>query len=78
VEWDTGVDPRQGLTERVIGLAIDVHRSLGQGLLESAYETCLCFEPADADITFTWQATLPIIYKGVRLEAGYRLDIVVE
>ena len=65
------------LTQRVIGLAIDVHRGLGPGLLESAYEACLCAELAEAGIRFTRQVTLPIIYKSVRLERAYRLDIVV-
>lgn len=65
------------LTERVIGLAIDVHRHLGPGLLESAYEECLCFELAQAGIEHRRQVPLPVIYKDVRLECGYRIDIVV-
>ncbi len=69
---------RDPLTERVIGLAIDVHRWLGPGLLESAYEECLCFELQSNAIEYKRQVPLPIIYKSVRLDCGYRLDIVVE
>jgi GxxExxY protein len=68
---------RDPLSERVIGLAIDVHRALGPGLLESAYEECLCLELRLAEIGHARQVPLPIIYKGVRLDCGYRLDIVV-
>lgn len=60
----------EDLTERVIGAAIEVHRSLGPGLLESAYEECLCHEPH--------QVPLPVEYKGVKLDCGYRLDLIVE
>lgn len=66
------------LSERVIGLAIDVHRYLGPGLLESAYEECLCFELKDHEIAYSRQVPLPIAYKGIRLECGYRMDIVAE
>jgi GxxExxY protein len=66
------------LTERVIGLAIDVHRSLGPGLLESAYEECLCFELAQHRIDHRRQVPLPVVYKSVKLECGYRLDFVVQ
>jgi GxxExxY protein len=66
------------LTEKVIGLAIDVHRQLGPGLLESAYEECLCYELGHARLTFRRQVALPIVYKSVRLDCGYRLDVVVE
>jgi len=72
------VDPRDSLTERVIGLAIEVHRGLGPGLLESAYEECLCFELKAAAISFARQVPLPVTYKTVRLECGYRMDLVVE
>jgi GxxExxY protein len=67
-----------GLGERVIGLGIDVHRHLGPGLLESAYEECLCFELAQAGIAYRRQVPLPIVYKDIRLDCGYRMDIVVE
>ncbi|MBC3833602.1 GxxExxY protein [Undibacterium amnicola] len=66
------------LTERVIGAAIEVHRVLGPGLLESAYEHCLCHELSLRDIRFTRQITLPVHYKGVEIEAAYRLDLLIE
>lgn len=66
------------LSEKVIGYAIEVHRHLGPGLLESAYEACLCKELRYAGIEFERQVILPINYKGEELEVGYRLDILVE
>jgi len=66
------------LTEKVIGLAIGVHRQLGPGLLESAYEECLCYELAQANFVFRRQVALPVVYKSVRLDCGYRLDVVIE
>jgi GxxExxY protein len=66
------------LAERVIGLAIDVHRHLGPGLLESAYEECLSFELKANSIAFVRQVPLPVVYKGVLLECGYRMDIVAD
>jgi GxxExxY protein len=66
------------LTEKVIGLGIEVHRQLGPGLLESAYEECLCYELLQAKLRFQRQVSLPIVYKSVRLDCGYRLDLVVE
>jgi GxxExxY protein len=66
------------LTERVIGAAIEVHRALGPGLLESAYEECLCHELHLREITFERQLPLPVRYKNVSLDCGYRLDLVVE
>jgi PD-(D/E)XK nuclease superfamily len=57
----------QALTERVIGLAIYVHRELGPGLLESVYETCLAFELKQAGIPFRRQVSMPVMYRGVRL-----------
>jgi GxxExxY protein len=68
---------RDPLTERIIGLAIEVHRALGPGLLESAYEECLCYELANGGIRFQRQVPLPVVYKGIRLDCGYRLDVVV-
>src|SRR5690242_4277509 len=67
-----------GLSSRVIGLAIDVHRHLGPGLLESAYEECLCFELAQAGIAYRRQVPLPIVYKNIHLDCGYRMDVVVD
>ena len=67
-----------GLGERVIGLSIDVHRHLGPGLLESAYEECLCYELSQSGLAFERQVALPVRYKAVNLDCGYRLDIIVE
>jgi GxxExxY protein len=66
------------LTQQVIGAAIEVHRALGPGLLESVYEECLCHELHLRGISFERQMPLPIEYKGVKLDCGYRLDVVVE
>ena len=66
------------VTKRVIGYAIDVHRTLGPGLLESAYEECLCYELSQAHTLFHRQVALPVIYKGVRLDCGYRMDLIVD
>ncbi|HWB51127.1 MAG TPA: GxxExxY protein [Stellaceae bacterium] len=66
------------LTEQIIGFAIEVHRHLGPGLLESAYEECLHYELSQAGFVLERQSPLPIVYKSVRLDCGYRLDIVVE
>src|SRR5215467_12864959 len=68
-------DPR---TSPIIGAAIEVHRELGPGLLESAYEECLCHELHLRGIKFQRQVDLPVGYKGLKLDCGYRLDIVVE
>ena len=69
---------RDPLTERVIGCAIDVHRALGSGLLESAYEECLCLELKHAGLPCARQVPLPLIYRGTRLDCGYRLDVIVQ
>jgi GxxExxY protein len=66
------------LTERIIGACIEIHKTLGPGLLESAYEECLCRELSLAVIGFERQRSLPVAYKGVQLDCGYRLDLVVE
>lgn len=66
------------LTGTVIGAAIEVHKQLGPGLLESVYEECLCHELKQRNINSERQKTLAIQYKDVKLECGYRLDIVVE
>ena len=65
------------LTGEIIGAAIEVHKALGPGLLESAYEKCLCHEFKLRSFPFERQKQLPIEYKGVKLDCGYRLDIVV-
>jgi GxxExxY protein len=66
------------ITERVIGACIEIHRELGPGLLESAYEECLAFELEQAGLAFKRQQALPVVYKGARLDCGYRMDLVVE
>jgi len=66
------------LTGKVIGLCIEIHRELGPGLLESAYEECLAYELSCAGLRFERQKPLPVVYKQVLLDCGYRLDIVVE
>ena len=66
------------LSNLIIGAAIEVHRILGPGLLESAYEQCLCHELTLKDISFERQKPLPVTYKGISLDCGYRLDILVE
>jgi len=68
----------QDLTHEVIGAAIEVHRVLGPGLLESAYEVCLCHELRSRNIPFTCEVPLPISYKNIRLDCGYRLDICID
>lgn len=66
------------VTERIIAAAIEVHRQLGPGLLESAYEECLCKEFSLREIPFERQKPLPLEYKGLKLDCGYRIDIVAE
>jgi GxxExxY protein len=68
-------DPLSGA---VIGAAIEIHRHLGPGLLESTYEACLAHELQQRGIGFQLQVPLPVRYKGVSLECGYRIDVVVE
>jgi len=67
-------DPR---TSAIVGAAIEVHRHLGPGLLESAYEECLCHELHLRGIGFRRQVDLPVEYKGLKLDCGYRLDLIV-
>jgi GxxExxY protein len=70
--------PINELTELVIGTAIEVHRHLGPGLLESAYESCLCEEMNLRQIGFVKQVQMPVTYKGKQIECAYRLDLLVE
>ena len=65
------------ITQEIIGAAIEVHRALGPGLLESAYKECLCRELNVRRIPFEREYPIPLEYKGVRLECGYRLDLLV-
>jgi len=64
-------------TEAIIGAAIEVHKHLGPGLLESTYEECLCEELSLRKIPFKRQVALPVVYKGKKLDAGYRIDLLV-
>jgi GxxExxY protein len=68
----------ESLTKEIIGAAIEVHRDLGPGLLESAYEECICYELSARGISFRRQVALPVSFKAVRLDCGYRLDLLVE
>jgi len=66
------------LTHQIIGSAMEVHRLLGPGLLESAYEECLVHELSLRGLNVRRQVPVPVVYKGVKLECGYRMDLVVE
>lgn len=66
------------ITEKIIGCAIEVHKHLGPGLLESAYEECLYFELKSTGLEVKKQLALPVIYKDIKLDAGYRIDLLVE
>jgi len=74
-EDEEGNDPRTG---HIIGAAIEVHRPLGPGLLESAYEECLCHELHLRGLKFKRQVELPVLYKGLKLDCGYKIDLVVQ
>jgi GxxExxY protein len=66
------------ITETIIGCAIEVHKYLGPGLLESAYEECLAFELQKSGLRIERQKPIPIVYKEIKLDCGYRIDILVE
>ena len=66
------------ITRRIIGAAIEVHKVVGPGLLESAYENCLAFELRERGMKVVTEVPLPVLYKNVRLDCGYRLDLLVE
>ena len=68
----------QELTHSIIGVAIEVHRVLGPGLLESAYEECLAQELTVRGIPFEKQKPLPVVYKGMKLDCGYRVDLLID
>ena len=68
----------EALTESIIAAAIEVHKHLGPGLLESTYEQCLCHELSIRGISFKQQAPISVDYKGVKLDCGYRIDLLVE
>ena len=66
------------ISSKIIGAAIEVHKQLGRGLLESTYETCLAYELKQMGLDVKQQQALPVLYKEVKLEAGYRIDLLVE
>jgi GxxExxY protein len=66
------------LTRKIIGAAMEVHRVLGPGLLESAYEECLCYELALQGLSCQRQVHLPVTYKDAKIDCGYRIDVVVD
>jgi GxxExxY protein len=66
------------ITNQIIGCAIEVHRCLGPGLLESAYEECLAYELVKKNLNIKRQQPTPVVYKEIKLECGYRIDIIVE
>jgi GxxExxY protein len=70
--------PPRVLTETIIGAAIEVHRVTGPGLMESVYEECLCYELSQRGLRFQRQVELPVSYKGIKLDCGFRMDLVVE
>ena len=71
-------DPLNNVTSGIIGAAIDVHRALGLGLLESAYEACLAYELIQREMKVEQQKPLPLIYRDVQLDCGYRIDLLVD
>ena len=75
---DEGFKELDRLAEQIIGAAIEVHKQLGPGLLESAYEQCLAYELEQRGFHVERQKMLPIIYKGLRVDRGYRIDLLVE
>jgi GxxExxY protein len=66
------------LTHKIIGCAIEVHKQLGPGLLESAYEECLCYELSLNGLSYERQVPVPVVYKEIKLNTGYRIDVLVE
>ena len=66
------------LSQQVLGCAIEVHRQLGPGLLESTYEQCLAYELSQLKIPFKFQVELPVEYKQIKLDCGYRIDLLVD
>ena len=66
------------ISSKIIGAAIEVHKQLGPGLLESTYETCLAYELKQMGLDVKQQIALPVVYKEVKLDAGYRIDLLIE
>lgn len=73
----TEAQRRDRITREIIGASIEIHRMLGPGLLESAYEECLCYELSQRKLKFERQVPLPVSYKTIKLDCGYRMDLVV-
>ncbi|MCX6633385.1 MAG: GxxExxY protein [Candidatus Solibacter sp.] len=67
-----------GITRKIIAAAIEVHRHLGPGLLESAYQECVCYELSQMGLSFAREVHLPLNYKGLHLDCSYRIDLLVE
>jgi GxxExxY protein len=68
----------ESITDQIIGAAIEVHRETGPGLLESVYEECLCYELSQRGLHFQRQVPLPVVYKGIKLDCGFKMDLLVE
>ena len=66
------------ITDKIIGAAINIHRELGPGLLESTYEACMVYDLTEIGLKVVQQKLLPVVYKGVKLECGYRIDLFIE
>jgi len=77
-ETAEGAERTNEITQKIIGAAMKVHRALGPGLLESAYAACLAYELGQEGLQFEQQKPLPLIYREVKLDCGYRLDLLVE
>jgi GxxExxY protein len=73
-----GLSDLNEITRRIIAAAIEVHRHLGPGLLESAYQECVCYELSQMGLSFTREVHLPLTYKGLQLDCNYRIDLLVE
>lgn len=78
LENEVSQDELDAITYKIIGLAIEVHRQLGPGLLESAYQECLYYEILSSGLAVERQKVLPIIYKEIKLDHGYRIDLLIE
>jgi len=78
LENEVSQDELNTISYKIIGLAIEVHKQLGPGLLESAYQECLYYELVNSGLTVEKQKSLPIIYKDIKLEHGYRIDLLIE
>ncbi len=75
---DYNTRPYDELTRQIIGAAIEVHKALGPGLLEATYEACLIYELKQRGLRVEWQKSVPVGYKEVKLDCGFRLDLIVE